>query len=187
MSYRPTTSQDDTSPEAVLGVDTHKEVHVAAVVSIHGVLLGSHSFPTTAEGYRTMLDWAATLGRVRQAGVEGTHSYGAALTRHLLTVGISVIEVNQPDKAHRRRHGKTDAIDAEAAARAVLSGRATAAAKTSDGHVERVRLFKTGQSLGHQGSDPGDQPAQSHPRRRRPNPARFPDRAQQPQARPPLR
>ncbi|MBM0258497.1 IS110 family transposase [Micromonospora sp. 4G55] len=142
MSHPPTTSQDDTSPEAILGVDTHKDVHVAAVVSIHGVLLGSHSFPTTAEGYRTMLDWAAALGRVRQAGVEGTHSYGAALTRHLLSAGIGVIEVNQPDKAHRRRRGKTDAIDAEAAARAVLSGRATAVAKTSDGHVERVRLFK---------------------------------------------
>ncbi|WP_245675598.1 IS110 family transposase [Micromonospora halophytica] len=61
----------------ILGVDTHKDVHVAAVVSIHGVLLGSRSFPTTAEGYRTMLDWAAALGRVRQAGVEGTHSYGS--------------------------------------------------------------------------------------------------------------
>ena len=51
-------------------------------------------------------------------------------------------EVNQPDKAARRRHGKTDAVDAEAAARAVLSGRATAAAKTSDGPVEMLRLFK---------------------------------------------
>jgi transposase len=74
--------------------------------------------------------------------VEGTHSYGAALTRHLLSAGIGVIEVNQPDKAHRRRRGKTDAIDAEAAARAVLSGRATALAKAGDGHVERIRLFK---------------------------------------------
>lgn len=53
-----------------------------------------------------------------------------------------MIEVNQPDKAHRRRRGKTDTIDAEAAAQAVLSGRATAIAKTSDGHVERIRLFK---------------------------------------------
>jgi hypothetical protein len=89
-----------------------------------------------------MSDWAAALGQVRRAGVEGTHSYGAALTRHLLTAGIGVIEVNQPDKAHRRRRGKSDAIDAEAAAPAVLSGRATAVAKTSDGHVDRIRLFK---------------------------------------------
>ncbi|WP_410636678.1 IS110 family transposase, partial [Amycolatopsis sp. cmx-4-83] len=130
------------SPDVILGVDTHKDIHVAAVISIHGVFLGSRSFPTTAEGYRELLDWATALGRVRQAGVEGTHSYGAALTRHLLGAGIGVIEVNQPDKAHRRRRGKTDAIDAEAAARAVLSGRATAVAKAGDGHVERIRLFK---------------------------------------------
>lgn len=142
MSHRPTTGQDDISREVILGVDTHKDIHVAAVISIHGALLGSRSFPTTAEGYRELLDWATALGRVRQAGVEGTHSYGAALTRHLLSTGIGVIEVNQPDKAHRRRRGKTDAIDAEAAARAVLSGRATALAKAGDGHVERIRLFK---------------------------------------------
>lgn len=142
ISHPPATGQDDTSPEVILGVDTHKDIHVAAVISIHGVLLDSRSFPTTAEGYRGLREWATRLGRVRQAGVEGTHSYGAALTRHLLGAGIGVIEVNQPDKAHRRRRGKTDAIDAEAAARAVLSGRATAVAKAGDGHVERIRLFK---------------------------------------------
>ncbi|WP_370270329.1 transposase [Streptomyces sp. V4I8] len=77
---------------------------------------------------------------LRRAGVECTGSYGAALTRHLRAEGIEVTEVNQPDKAARRRHGKTDAVDAEAAARAVLSGRAPAAAKTSDGPVEMLRL-----------------------------------------------
>ncbi|MFE9500860.1 transposase, partial [Streptomyces collinus] len=79
---------------------------------------------------------------LRRAGVECTGSCGAALARHLRAEDIEVTEVNQPDKAARRRHGKTDAIDAEAAARAVLSGRATAAAKTSDGPVETLRLFK---------------------------------------------
>lgn len=86
--------------------------------------------------------WARSLGVLRHAGVECTGSYGAALTRHLRAEGIEVTEVTQPDKAARRRHGKTDAIDAEAAARAVLSGRATAAAKTTDGPVEMLRLFK---------------------------------------------
>jgi transposase len=142
MSHPPSVDQHDTADEVILGVDTHKDVHVAAAVSIHGALLDSRGFPTTAEGYQAMLDWAVALGPVRRAGVEGTHSYGAALTRHLLAAGISVIEVNQPDKAHRRRRGKTDTIDAEAAAGAVLSGRATAVAKTGDGHVERIRLFK---------------------------------------------
>lgn len=100
-----------------------------------GVLLGSQTFPTTAAGYRRLLAWARTHGIVRRAG-EGTASYGAALARMLHLKGVEVIEVNQPDKAHRRRRGKTDALDAEAAAHAVLSGRSTAIAKVGDGPVE---------------------------------------------------
>jgi transposase len=74
--------------------------------------------------------------------VEGTGSYGAALARHLRAAGVEVIEVNAPDKATRRRRGKTDTLDAEAAARAVLSGRAGGSAKTGDGPVEMLRMFK---------------------------------------------
>jgi transposase len=136
-----TSIEHDTGAQIVLGVDTHKDTHTAAVVNRHGVLLGVRQFATTAADYTSMLDWAISHGPLSQAGVEGTHSYGAALTRHLQNAGISVLEVNQPDKAHRRRRGKTDAVDAEAAARAVLSGRATATAKTSDGDVERIRMF----------------------------------------------
>lgn len=128
--------------DVLLGVDTHKDVHAAAVITVLGAALDGRSFPATADGYRQLLDWARSFGVLRRAGVECTGSYGAALTRHLSTQGIEVTEVNQPDKAARRRHGKTDAIDAEAAARAVLTGRATAAAKTSDGPVEMLRLFK---------------------------------------------
>nr|WP_232789696.1 transposase [Streptomyces jeddahensis] len=83
---------------------------------------------------------------MQRAGVECTGSYGAALTRYLHREGITVTEVNQPDKATRRRRGKTDAIDAAAAAQAVLSGRATAAAKTTDGPVETIRMFKMAKS-----------------------------------------
>ncbi|WP_406340056.1 transposase [Streptomyces sp. NBC_01620] len=86
-----------------------------------GAALDGRSFPATADGYRQLLDWARSFGVLRRAGVECTGSYGAALTRHLRAEGIEVTEVNQPDKAARRRHGKTDAIDAEAAARAVLT------------------------------------------------------------------
>lgn len=82
-----------------------------------------------------MLEWAISHRRLHQAGVEGTHSYGAGLTRHLHAAGIDVLEVNQPDKANRRRRGKTDALDAEAAARAVLSGRATATANELVKHL----------------------------------------------------
>jgi transposase len=130
------------SEEIIVGVDTDKDVHVAAVISVLGVLLGTASFPTTAAGYRQLLTWVRSFGTLRRAGVECTGSYGAALSRYLLAAGLEVVEVNQPDKAGRRRRGKTDGIDAEAAARAVLAGRATALAKTSNGPVEMVRMFR---------------------------------------------
>jgi len=132
--------------EAVLGVDTHKDVHVAAVISMVGALLGTRDFPATAAGYQALLAWARTFGVVLRAGVEGTSSYGAALNRMLRTKGVAVIEVNRPDRADRRRRGKTDATDAEAAARAVLSGKAAAVAKAGDGPVEMVRMFKLAKS-----------------------------------------
>jgi transposase len=128
--------------EVVLGVDTHKDVHVAAVLTTLGVLLATCTFPTTAAGYRQLLTWARGFGSVRRAGVECTGSYGAALARYLCTETITVIEINRGDRAQRRRQGKTDTLDAETAARAVLSGRASAIAKSGDGQVEMLRMFK---------------------------------------------
>ncbi|MGX4694453.1 IS110 family transposase [Streptomyces sp. JNUCC 63] len=136
----------DAAEDILLGVGTHKDVHAAAVVTVLGRALGSRSFPATAEGYRQLVVWASSFGMLRRAGIECTGSYGAAPARHLRAEGIEVTEVNQSDKAARRRHGKTDAVDAEAAARAVLSKRATATAKTSDGPVEMLRLFKLAKS-----------------------------------------
>lgn len=136
----------DQDEQVLLGVDTHKDVHVAAVITSTGLLLDTRGFPTTREGYRQLLCWARAFGQLQRAGVECTGSYGAALTRCLHHEGVTVTEVNQPDKAARRRHGKSDSIDAAAAARAVLSGRATATAKTTDGPVETVRLFKMAKS-----------------------------------------
>ncbi|MFC9636566.1 IS110 family transposase [Streptomyces mirabilis] len=132
----------DQHEQVLLGVDTRKDVHVAAVITGTGVLLDTRGFSTTRDGYRQLLSWARAFGQLQRAGVECTGSYGAALTRYLHHEGITVTEVNQPDKAARRRHGKSDSIDAAAAARAVLSGRATATAKTTDGPVETIRLFK---------------------------------------------
>lgn len=145
----PTRPRHQTAPaseDVVLGVDTHKDVHVAAVITTMGALLDTRSFPTTGDGYRQLLSWAQSFGRLRRAGIECTGSYGAALTRYLHSEGVTVTEVNQPDKATRRRRGKTDAIDAAAAAQAVISGRATATAKTSDGPVEVIRMFKMARS-----------------------------------------
>ncbi|GII97620.1 IS110 family transposase [Sinosporangium siamense] len=143
MPHTSTLLHPDPSPEQViLGVDTHKDVHVAAAVTAMGAPLGSRSFPACPDGYRELVAWARSFGVLRRAGVECTGSYGAALARVLIAEDISVFEVGQPDKAMRRRRGKSDEVDAEAAARAVLSGRATAIPKSGDGPVETARLLR---------------------------------------------
>ncbi|WP_044377892.1 IS110 family transposase [Streptomyces noursei] len=132
--------------EVVLGVDTHRDVHVAAVISSVGAVIDTEEFPTTTTGYRELLAWARRLGTVRRAGVEGTGSFGAALARYLLTQGVAVSDVNRPDRTDCRRRGKSDPVDAQNAARAVLSGRARAQAKSGDGPVEIARMFKLAKS-----------------------------------------
>ena len=124
------------------GVDTRLDVHVVAVVNHVGGVLGMRSFPTTAAGYRRLLGWLGSFGQVHAVGVEGTGSYGSALARHLATNDVRVVEVSRPNRQVRRRHGKTDVIDAIAAARAVLSGEATATPKAHNGPVEALRLLK---------------------------------------------
>ena len=118
------------------GVDTHGDVHVAAVLdSTTTKLLGTASFPTTLVGYEQLRCWMQSYGQLERVGAESTGSYGAGLARYLHQVGIEVIEVDQPDRKQRRLAGKSDPTDAQAAGRAVLSGRATTVPKT----VEYVR------------------------------------------------
>jgi transposase len=83
---------------------------------------------------------ASSFGVVGRAGVEGTGSYGASLCRYLTTQDVRVIEVDRPDRAMRRQRGKTDTIDAEAAACAVLAGRARTHPKYSEGAVAELRV-----------------------------------------------
>ncbi|MBT2388036.1 IS110 family transposase [Streptomyces sp. ISL-1] len=128
--------------EVVLGVDTHRDAHVASVLSLTGAVLAADEFRATAAGYRDLLKWARRSGAVRRAGVEGTGSYGASLTRYLLAQGVDVFDVNWMDRADRRRRGKSDPLDAQNAARAVLSGRACARAKSGDGPVQIARMYK---------------------------------------------
>ncbi|MEU0837473.1 transposase [Streptomyces sp. NPDC005969] len=122
-----------------------------------GAALEGRSFPANAQGYRQLVAWASSFEVVRRAGVECAGSYGAALARHLHAEGIEVTEVNQPDKAARRRHGKTDVVDVGAAARAVLSGRATATAKTSDRPGADAAAVQTPQRIRDQVPYPGRQ------------------------------
>ncbi len=97
----------------VVGVDTHKEVHVAAVVDHDGSLLDEAVFPTTRQGYRRLEKWASSFGVVCRVGIECGGSYGSGLMRHLRKSGLEVLEVTFPDKAARRSRGKDDFIDAE--------------------------------------------------------------------------
>ncbi|GHD78142.1 hypothetical protein GCM10010317_097010 [Streptomyces mirabilis] len=69
-----TCPQPLTVGEVILGVDTHRDVHVAAVLSWPGAVLGTAVFAATASGYRLLLEWARGLGPVSRAGVEGTGS-----------------------------------------------------------------------------------------------------------------
>lgn len=127
--------------EVILGVDTHLDTHVAAVINHTGKLLGTLATPTTASGYLKLLAWARSLGCVRRAGVEGTGTYGAGLARVLREQGIEVLEVNRPDRAKRRLQGKSDPTDAENAARSVLSGEARAVPKSQSGAAEAMRII----------------------------------------------
>ncbi|MDR6688243.1 transposase [Arthrobacter sp. 1088] len=87
-------------------------------------------FPTTPAGYQALSAWLNRRGQLERVGIEGTGTYGAGLTRHLEEAGVKVVEVNRPDRSARRAKGKSDPLDAYAAARAALSGTAEGQPKT---------------------------------------------------------
>src|SRR3954453_19307138 len=124
------------------GIDTHKDVHVAAMLDEHGRLLDTGSFPTTGAGYRQLQRWLSSHGDVVAVGIEGTGSWGAGVARHLSAQGVDVREVMRPNRQHRRRHGKSDEADAIGAARAVLAGDALGTPKSQTGRVEAIRLLR---------------------------------------------
>jgi transposase len=127
----------------VVGVDTHKDEHVAVALDELGTRLGEYFAPATPDGYGALLEWAAKLGTVRVFGVEGCGSYGCGLYRFLRRHDYNVIEVNRPARrGERRLSGKSDVIDAEHAAREVLAGRARSIPKTSNGSIESIRLVR---------------------------------------------
>lgn len=129
----------DAARGVIVGFDCHVDSHVAAALDPLGRVLGTASFRATSDGYQDALTWMEAFGSVVAAGVESTGSYGAGLARSLNDAGVRVVEINQPHPHTRSRRGKDDAIDAEAAARKVLSGEAQGAAKDTGGIVESIR------------------------------------------------
>src|ERR671918_1142932 len=121
-----------------IGVDTHKEVHVAVALDTLGAQLDAREFATTPEGYRSLLFWARELG-VPAFAVEGTGSYGAGLVRFLEQAGVSVYECDRPRRQERRR-GKSDLIDAALAARRIVAGEGLSIPR-GGGRREDLRLL----------------------------------------------
>lgn len=124
------------------GVDTHKDLHVAAVVDEGDRVLGSRCFATTRQGYRQMLAWMRSFGILQRIGIESTGSYGAGLLRFMQAAGIEVLEVTAPDRHDRRRRGKNDDLDAQNAAHAAFAGRRIVTPRSRDGMVESLRVLK---------------------------------------------
>jgi len=128
-------------PGVIGGVDTHRDAHVAAALDTAGRLLAVASFSATHIGYGRLLRWLRGWGELGCVGVEGTGSYGAGLARFLSAEGVEVKEVIRP-RRQTRRGAKSDPADAEAAARAVLSGEASGLPKSADGAVEAIRMLR---------------------------------------------
>ena len=135
-------SMTENDRRVIGGVDAHADTHHAAALDSRGGLLGSKSFAVSAAGYRELLAWLESFGEIDRVGVESTGSYAAGLTRHLVAQGVRVLEVNQPHAHTRRRRGKTDAIDAEMAARHALGLATAIKPKETTGIVEAVRQLR---------------------------------------------
>ena len=127
----------------IIGVDTHKDQHVAVALDERGVRLDEKRVLVATCGYEELERWSRDLGQVHAFGIEGTGSYGAGLARFLADRGYKVLEVNRPDRSVRYRKGKSDPTDAEMAARAVLAGVADATPKSGKGEVEMIRMLKS--------------------------------------------
>ena len=127
------TTMTQPSRRVIGGIDTHGDVNVVAAIDETGQARGHAAFPTTSAGHRRLLAWLQGHGEVVRVGVEGTGSWGAGIARHLTAHGIAIVEVDRTNRQLRRHRGKSDPIDAEAAARAALNGEATGIPKSRNG------------------------------------------------------
>ncbi|MGI5287233.1 IS110 family transposase [Nonomuraea polychroma] len=136
------TSHDAPVTDIAGGVDTHQDTHTAAVIDAVGRVLGTEQFPATPGGYAALLAWMHRFGRLMKIGVEGTGAYGAGLARLLRAEHIEVVEIDRPDRKKRRTQGKSDPIDAIAAAKTALAGDRTGTPKQRDGRIEALRNLR---------------------------------------------
>ncbi len=128
--------------QVIIGVDTHKDNHVAVAIDTQGARPGSTTVSTTRKGYHDLEAWASQFGRVKAFGIEGSGSFGAGLSRHLLAKRHEFRDFMRPNRQLRYLHGKSDSLDAESAARSVLNAQAMARAKAQTGSSEMIRHLK---------------------------------------------
>jgi transposase len=126
----------------VLGVDTHRDEHVMAVVTAPaGAVVAGAAVLANARGYRELLRVAEQHAPGRRAwAIEGTGSYGAGLGRYLHARGERVLEASRTPRGERRLRGKDDALDAASTARAVLAGDTLALPRAGE-RREALRLL----------------------------------------------
>lgn len=129
--------------EIYAGVDTHADTHHAAIIDQNGKHLADAQFPTTPAGYAALTAFILMYGILMRVGIEGTGSYGAGLARHLTALGHQVLEVIRPNRQLRRMNGKSDPIDAYAAAKTALVETKQPTPKSGDGAVEQIRYLFT--------------------------------------------
>lgn len=175
-----TRDRSDDEPWVVAGVDTHKDTHhVAAGSAATGAGLGDMRVPATPAGYDQPRDFVRSHGRIRMIGIEGTGSYGAGPARALRAAGAPIREVIRPKRSQRRR-GKSDPIDAYAAAgRALAEADALPVAKTGTGPCEQIRVllaWRRSAMKARARRPPADHRPAGHRPRRRAHPLRPPQR-----------
>jgi transposase len=128
--------------DLIIGVDTHRDTHTAALCDARGRLISHLQVTATAAGYAQLLAWADSAAAARPVAwaLEGTRHYGLGLARHLTGNGRQVVEIDAARHVGRRRAGKSDPIDAVRAARELLA-RPHQAQMRADGDREIMRLL----------------------------------------------
>ncbi|MFD4759749.1 transposase [Streptomyces sp. NPDC058439] len=109
-------------PAVVGGIDTHADLHRAAVIDSIGRHLATEQFETTPEGYRRLLNRLQSHGENLAVGIEGTGACGSEIAPFLAANGVTVVEVDRPGREAGRNNAKSASIDSYAAATAVLPG-----------------------------------------------------------------
>ena len=126
----------------MVGVDTHKHLHVAVALDELGLASASSRSARTALATRRSAAWAEQIGRAGAFGIEGTGSYGVGLASFLRRRGHSIVEVNRGDRrAPLEREVATHLTLRRPLARS-SSGEAHAIPKSADGACEMIRQVK---------------------------------------------